>query len=348
MDDLELLGMNEFGWTKSSPTHKSIKFYFYPRMESYVGRIKIESLKEYQMFLQSVKLRHSQSDIWIYLEPLDSNNDNKSPFKGNPPPRINTKLANETKDHPIVIKDKNSSPSSSSSLSPPNSNSPSSDTSPRDKFYRHTALFRDYDEDSKSHYCVFCCRNYSDVKYLEGAHLVPHAKEERFEMECPDCILYIHSPLNVVMACQNCHNGAFDVGKFWVERNSDGKLISVVHSDFIDDSWLNDEVNGKEVRLPRFKSESKQQSGLSMFPPYHAWEWRKEWAQRKVKHEKEKEQKKLEEKKAEQDVREAEKKRKKDEKEQQQIEEKERKEKEKKEKQSIKNNEKGKAKLNKS
>jgi len=327
LDDLELLVISEFGWTTSVPPRKSIKFYFYPEGESYAGRIKIESFKQYLMFLASVRTNHSRSHIWIYLEPLNSNSDNKSPFKDRPPPRINTKLANETKEHPIIIKGSKSSPSSSSSLSPPNSNSPSSDTSPRDKYYRHTALHRDYDEDSKSHYCVFCRKPFG-ADYLEGAHLIPH-EDERFGMEFPPSLVYIHSSLNVVMACKNCHNGAFDKGKFWVERNTEGKLVSVVHPDFKDDSYLAENVNGMEVRIPHSKDPEKMVSVLALFPPKAAWEWRKEWAQRQVKHEKEKEQKKLEEKKAEQDAKETEKKRKKDEKEQQKKEEKERKDKEK-------------------
>ena len=96
LHDLESLTIKAFGWTDRVPLRSSLKFYFFPFHQSYADRVKIQSIAEYLAFVEALKTDKTHT-VWIYLEPVDSNEENKSPFKGAPPPRINTKIANETK-----------------------------------------------------------------------------------------------------------------------------------------------------------------------------------------------------------------------------------------------------------
>ena len=163
LSDLGSLVKKEFDWAISQSVFKSLKFYYFPNPASYGERVKIDSVSHYYTFFAAARINRV-IDLWVYMEPVDSDADNKSPFKG-PPPRINTKLITDREQRISTPE-----PHSSSSLSPDND---SQSNSPLTRNRTQQRDFRNHLDTRDKKLCVVTSHEiYSE---LDAGHLISYS-----------------------------------------------------------------------------------------------------------------------------------------------------------------------------
>jgi hypothetical protein len=277
LNQLNQLAITSFaGWTHSHPSRSSLKFYYYPVWEDWTQIKRIDSRVEYEYFCYLIGMGKCDH-LWVYLNPQSSTSSNWSPPKGRDarPPAIDCVIANL---HRNVPKGKKSPPGSS--LSPDSANLTTPEREAREEQFKEELVERDFDEEKKMGYCVFCGEISSS---LIGCHLWPvgvQGRKGRLGMTRPRSVGHLNSTMNGVLGCAKCHD-AFDDGKFWVELNNEGKHVIHIksHPLLIHDEHLH-RIHHRVLRLPVRANKEEERMLRLDFPNEFAWKWRREWAEK--------------------------------------------------------------------